>query len=120
MPARQRARRSCYFARPMYGVRPAEVRLALFHGTLLIIACIQYPAESVALKHEAVPHAAIPHCTGHFFLVNTVGESELDLACSIEGFQLLGRKHEIQTAEIVLELRYLPRSNPLIGITGTV
>src|SRR6202023_1666184 len=77
----------------------------------LIVTRIQYPDESVALKHEAVPHAAIPDSTNHFSLVNTLGESEVDLACSIEGFQLFGGELQIQTGEIVLELRYLPRSN---------
>jgi len=67
--------------------------------------------ESVTLKHKAIPHAAIPNCTNHFSLVNTLWESEVDLACSIEGFQLFGGENEIQTGEIVLELRYLPRSD---------
>ena len=64
-----------------------------------------------ALKQEAILHAAIPNGTNHFSLVNTLGESGLDSACSIEGFQLLGGEFQIQTGEIVLELRYLPRSN---------
>src|SRR3981081_1365610 len=66
---------------------------------------------TVALEQEAIPHSAIPDCTNHFSLVNTLGESEFDLTCSIEGFQLFGGELQIQTAEIVLELRYLPRSN---------
>src|SRR5712671_7696286 len=64
-----------------------------------------------SIHHEAIPHAAIPDSTNHFSLVDTLGESEFDSACSIEGFQLFGRELEIQTGEIVLELRYLPRSN---------
>jgi hypothetical protein len=36
---------------------------------------------------------------------------EIDSACCIEGFQLFGGEFQIQTGEIVLELRYLPRSN---------
>src|ERR1700726_3161141 len=65
-----------------------------------------------SIHHEgAVPYAAIPGSTNHFSVVNTLGESELDSACSIEGFQLFGREFQIQTGEIVLELRYLPRSN---------
>ena len=71
----------------------------------------QGPAQTVALKEEAIPHTAISNCTSHFFLVNTLGESEFDSACFIERFQLFGGKLEIQTGEIVLELRYLPRSN---------
>jgi len=63
-----------------------------------------------SIHHEAIPYAAIPGSTNHFSLVNTLGESELDSACSIEGFQLFGGEFQIQTAEIVLELRYLPRS----------
>jgi hypothetical protein len=35
-------------------------------------------------KHKAVPHAAVPDSTNHFHLVHTLGESEFDLACSIE------------------------------------
>src|SRR4030088_1305962 len=66
---------------------------------------------TVALEQEAIPHSAIPDCTNHFSLVNTLGESELDSACSIEGFQLFGGEFQIQTGEIVLELRYLPRSD---------
>src|SRR4029077_3880057 len=64
-----------------------------------------------SIHHEAIPYAAIPGSTNHFSLVNTLGESELDSACSIEGFQLFGGEFQIQTGEIVLELRYLPRSN---------
>src|SRR4029077_1784699 len=63
-----------------------------------------------SIHHEVVPHAAIPDSTNHFSLVNTLGESEFDLACSIERFQLFGGGLQIQTGEIVLELRYLPRS----------
>src|SRR5712671_7376835 len=64
-----------------------------------------------SIHHEAVPHAAIPDTTNHFSLVNTLWESDFDLACSVEGFQLFGGEVQIQTGEIVLELRYLPRSN---------
>src|SRR3984893_13233959 len=64
-----------------------------------------------ALDKEAIPHSAIPDCTNHFSLVNTLGEFELDFACSIEGCQLFGGDFQIQTSEIILELRYLPRSN---------
>jgi len=60
------------------------------------------------LERKAIPHAAIPDSTNHFFLVKNLWESEFDSA--FEGFQLFGGKHEIQTGEIVLELRYLPRS----------
>src|SRR6266436_5499380 len=63
------------------------------------------------IHHEAVPYAAIAGSTNHFSLVNTLGESEFDLACFIELFQLFGGEFQIQTAEIVLELRYLPRSH---------
>ena len=61
-------------------------------------------------KHEAIPRAAIPICTNHFSVVNTLRESGFDSACSIEGFQLFGGEFQLQTGEIVLELRYLPRS----------
>ena len=69
------------------------------------------PAQTVALEEEAIPHTAMSKCTSHFFLVNTLGESEFDSACFIERFQMFGGKLEIQTGEIALELRYLPRSN---------
>jgi hypothetical protein len=69
------------------------------------------PSETVALEQEAIPHAAIPDGTNHFFLVNILGEFEVDSACPIEGFHLFGGEFQIQTGEIVLELRYLPRSN---------
>src|SRR3979411_922710 len=65
---------------------------------------------TVALDQEAIPHSAIPDCTNHFFLINTLGEFELDLACFVEGFQLFEGEFQIQTGEIVLQLRYLPRS----------
>src|ERR1700704_6405148 len=67
--------------------------------------------ELSRLEQQAIPHAAIPDCASRFPLVSTLGKSEFDLACSIEGLQLFGGEHEIQTAEIVLELRYLARSN---------
>ena len=62
------------------------------------------------LELQAIPRPAIPNCTNHFSVVNTLGESGFDSACSIEGFQLFGGEFHIQTGEIVLELRYLPRS----------
>jgi hypothetical protein len=61
------------------------------------------------LEQQAIPRAAIPNCTNHFSVVNTLRESGFDSACSIEGFQLFGGEFHIQTGEIVLELRYLPR-----------
>src|SRR6267378_3074363 len=64
-----------------------------------------------ALEQQAIPRAAIPDCTNHLSVVNTLRESGFDSACSIEGFQLFGGEFHIQTGEIVLELRYLPRSN---------
>src|SRR6195256_6446206 len=67
--------------------------------------------ELSRLEQQAIPHAAIPDCASRFSLVSTLGKSEFDSACSIEGLQLFGGEHEIQTAEIVLELRYLPCSN---------
>ena len=63
------------------------------------------------LEKETIPHAAISDSANHFFIVQTLRKSEIDLACCIEGFQLPSGKHEIQTGEIVLELRYLPRSD---------
>src|SRR5260221_1014503 len=77
----------------------------------VILFCHLAVKESKALKHEAVPHAAIPDSTNHFSLVNTLWESEFDLACSIERFQLFGGEFQIQTGEIVLQLRYLPCSD---------
>ena len=61
-------------------------------------------------EQQAIPRAAIPNFTNHFSVVNTLRESRFDSACSIEGFQLFGGEFQIQTGEIVLELRYLPRS----------
>src|SRR6266404_3275967 len=72
--------------------------------------CITIPPEGSHLEQQAIPHAAIPNCTNHFSVVNTLRESRFDSACSIEGFQLFGGEFQIQTGEIVLELRYLPRS----------
>src|SRR3977135_687559 len=69
------------------------------------------PPDVPRLDQQAIPHATIPDCASRLSLVSTVGKSAFDLACSIEGVQLFGREHEIQTAEIVLELRYLPCSN---------
>src|SRR5258705_10490480 len=73
--------------------------------------CITILREVPHLEQQAIPHAAVPNCTNHFSVVNTLGESGFDSACSIEGFQLFGGEFQIQTGEIVLELGYLPRSN---------
>ena len=40
---------------------------------------MQGPAQTVALKEEAIPHTAISNCTSHFFLVNTLGEVRFGL-----------------------------------------
>src|ERR1700732_4939056 len=69
------------------------------------------PEQPPRLELQAIPRAAIPNCTNHFSVVNTLRESGFDSACSIEGFQLFGGEFHIQTGEIILELRYLPRSN---------
>jgi hypothetical protein len=66
-------------------------------------------SKTVVLEQEAIPRAAVPNCTNHFSVVNTLGESVFDSACSIEGFQLFGGEFQIQTGEIILQLRYLPR-----------
>jgi hypothetical protein len=57
------------------------------------------------LEQQAIPRAAIPNCTDHLSVVNTLRESGFDSACSIEGFQLFGGEFHIQTGEIILELR---------------
>jgi hypothetical protein len=74
------------------------------------LLALQYPAQIDALKRQAIPRAAIPNCTNHLSVVNTLRESGFDSACSIEGFQLFGGEFHIQTGEVILELRYLPRS----------
>jgi hypothetical protein len=81
--------------------------------------CIAILPAVSHLEQQAIPRAAIPDSTNHFSLVNTLGESEFDLACSIEGFQLFGGEFHIQTGEIVLELRYLPRVGIWLGQTLT-
>src|ERR1700704_1626874 len=68
-------------------------------------------AMTLPPEQQAIPRAAISNCTNHFSVVNTLRESRFDSACSIEGFQLFGGEFQIQTGEIVLELRYLPRSH---------
>ena len=50
--------------------------------------CINAHPETVALQQEAIPNAAISECTSHFFPIDTLGKSEVDSACCIEGFQL--------------------------------
>ena len=77
----------------------------------LIVACINAHPETVALQQEAIPDTAISESTNHIFLVKTQRESKVDSACFVEGSQLFAGEHELQTREIVLELRYLPRSN---------
>src|ERR1700694_990419 len=72
--------------------------------------CITIPPELPHLEQQAIPRAAIPNWTNHLSVVNTLRESGFDSACSIEGFQLFGGEFHIQTGEIILELRYLPRS----------
>jgi len=66
--------------------------------------------ETVALEQEAVPHAAIPDCTHHFFLVKMLRDAEFNSTRVVQAIQLFGGEFQIQTGEIVLELRYLPRS----------
>ncbi len=73
--------------------------------------CVAILPAASHLEQQTIPRAAIPHCTNHFSVVNTLRESGFDSACSIEGVQLFGGEFQIQTGEIVLELRYLPRSN---------
>jgi len=63
------------------------------------------------LEQQAIPRAAIPNCTNHVFVIKTLGESGFDAARFIERFQLFGGELQIQTGEIVLKLRCLPRSN---------
>jgi hypothetical protein len=53
------------------------------------------------LKQQAIPDAAIPDCTNRFSLVNTLGESEVDSARAVDGFQLFGGEFQIQTGEII-------------------
>lgn len=60
---------------------------------VLIIVCI---IILIALENEAVPQAAIADSTNHFPLINTLWESEVDLACSIEGLQMFGGEFQIQ------------------------
>jgi hypothetical protein len=67
--------------------------------------------ETVALEQEAVPHAAIPDCTHHFFLVKMLREAEFNSTRVVQALQLFGGEFQIQTGKIVLELRYLPRSH---------
>jgi hypothetical protein len=67
--------------------------------------CITILPEVPHLEQQAIPRAAIPICTNHFAVVNTLRESKFDSACSIEGFQLFGGEFHLQTGEIVLELR---------------
>src|ERR1700720_2335402 len=77
------------------------------------VALLENAATSQISPHveqQPIPRAAIPNCTNHFSVVNTLRESRFDSACSIEGFQLFGGEFQIQTGKIVLELRYLPRS----------
>src|SRR5258708_24885616 len=80
-------------------------------GSLTAATCIAILPEVPNLEQQAIPRAAIPNCTNHFSVVNTLRESRFDSACSIEGFQLFGGEHEIQAGEIVLQLRYLPSSD---------
>src|ERR1700694_5422894 len=69
------------------------------------------PDEGPHLEQQAIPCAAISHCTNRFPLENIPWESKLDSACSVESFHLFGGELQIQTGEIVLELSQLPRAN---------
>src|SRR5260370_41770164 len=64
--------------------------------------CITIPPEGSHLEQQAIPHAAIPNCTNHFSVVNTLRESRFDSTCSIEGFQLVSEQIHIQTSAIDL------------------
>jgi hypothetical protein len=70
----------------------------------------QGPAQTVALRRRR-PHTPPYLIARAISFVDTPRESKFDSACFIERFELFGGKLEIQTGEIVLELRYLPRSN---------
>jgi hypothetical protein len=85
-------------------MQPSEERGLADCGRRNILAGVPH------LEQQALPRAAIPDCTNHFSVVNTLRESGFDSACSIEGVQLFGGEFQIQTGEIILELRYLPRS----------
>jgi hypothetical protein len=80
-------------------------------GSLNAGTCITILPEVPHLEQQVIPRAAISYCTNRFSLVNTLGEFERDSACSLERFQLFGGEFQVQTAKIVSELRYLPRSN---------
>jgi hypothetical protein len=69
------------------------------------------PPDAPHSDQQAIPRAAISNCTDHVFLKKTLGESGFNPARFIERFQLFGGNFQIQTGEIVLKLRYLPRSN---------
>jgi hypothetical protein len=64
-------------------------------GSLNVGTCITILPELPHLEQQAIPHAAIPNCTNHFSVVDTLGEAVLDLACSIEGLQLFGGEFQI-------------------------
>src|ERR1700726_3924046 len=89
---------------------PASAKVALPCSTGSQVSLF-HPLQHAGLEQQAIPRAAIPNCTNHFSVVNTLRESGFDSACSIEGFQLFGGEFHFQTGKIILELRYLSRSN---------
>jgi hypothetical protein len=69
------------------------------------------PRTCQNLDQEAIPHASISEASREIFVVDAVGEAQIDAARLIEAFELLLGKLHIQTDEIVLELGSFPRSD---------
>jgi hypothetical protein len=61
--------------------------------------------ETLTLEQEAIPHPAMPDCTHHFFLVKMLREAEVNSTRFVQALPLFGGEFQIQTGELVLELR---------------
>src|SRR6266550_3737898 len=61
-----------------------------FTDSVISFAMTLPPERQISphLEQQAIPRAAIPDCTNHLSVVNTLRESGFDSACSIKGFQL--------------------------------
>ena len=61
--------------------------------------------ETLTLEQEAIPHPAMPDCTHHFFLAKMLREAEFNSTRFVQALPLFGGEFQIQTGELVLELR---------------
>lgn len=76
------------------------------------------PPTAMVSGNDAVAHAYKGQPPSQFLLLEMVGEPQLNGACLIEGLDLVGGQSEVETGELILELRDLPCSKDRVTGTG--